>query len=183
MARTLQVVASVALATVLSGRLTAQGSNAAVSPYKTSLIATVIPVALGVAVAGTGSDLDGRLVAGYVVATLGASIGPAAGHWRLGQDTRGWVGAAGRLFLTWGSVAAAAAVIPECYLWACLDQLGTGYTLMLLGHGASAVWAVSDIVSLRGVESPQPVKEPMVDVRPVYMRATQGVGVGIRVRF
>ena len=171
----------IALVLVLHGYASAQESDRA-RAFRTSLIATVVPVGAGVAVmAATGLEGDGA-VAGYVLATVGASVGPALGYWQKGDEARGWAGAAGRLALTWGSLVLAAAELGDCDFWTC--NFDNASLIVLAGHGLAVTWAVSDIAALGGVTIRWPRSgKPPVRLSAVVVPSGRAPGLLLGMRF
>jgi hypothetical protein len=147
-------------------------TSSAQAAFRTSVVGTAVPVALGTILAATADFKGDQAIAGYGIASLGLSAGPSLGHWQLGERRRGWVGAGGRLLLTWGSVALASATLKDCDLWTCPDdQVETAAAIMLAGHVAAGFWALRDIAALRGESSWQPTRStgrPRVSVAPSF---------------
>lgn len=180
-----QLVQAISLALILHGNSEAQVDDPAPRAYRTSLLSTAIPVVLGTAMI-VASDFEGdRFVAGYVLASLGVSIGPAIGYWQQAQSAKGWTGAGGRLALSWGSVALAAAALGDCDFWTCTnDQYTTAGLILAIGHGAAALWALHDIASLRGAVFPPPRRRrPQFSLAPTYVPAARAPGLLLELRF
>jgi hypothetical protein len=166
-----QVVWAIALGLVLPGSSAAQAEDRAQRAFRTSVVGTAIPLVVGTAIMGA-SDAEGDQVAGYAIASLGLSVGPALGHWQLGEHRTGWLGAGGRLLLAWGSVALAVSALGDCDFWTCsADQLETAELVLVSGHAAAALWALRDIASLNGSAFRLPTRRgPQVRVAPGFSR-------------
>ena len=109
---------------------------------RTGVLATVIPVVAGTALAVTSPDDGG----GALVATVGLLIGPALGYQEARMGGRGWRGAALRSALLLGSFAGAMAVCG----WYCTNDQEQG-ARWLLGGGLALVTAsaIYDLSRLR----------------------------------
>jgi hypothetical protein len=109
-----------------------------VAPIAVSVLATVVPTALGVTLANAGSGAGGWLV------FYGIFFGPSTGHFYAGKAGRGLASAGLRLAMTLG---AAFGIVAECSPnpWAPCDEgaVSTIGYLWLAGMTASAVYDIA----------------------------------------
>lgn len=108
---------------------------------RVGILATVIPVAAGVAVVATQQD-DGP---GFLFAQLGLLLGPAFGYQEAGRGGRGWRGAGLRTGLALGSFIGAVAVC-----WDCTRDQERAAKMVAAGGGVLvAAAAIYDLARLR----------------------------------
>jgi hypothetical protein len=140
---------------------------------RVGMVATLVPVIGGVALAASGGD--DAAVAGILVAAGGLALGPAIGDWSAGLTGRGFAGFGIRLALGFGGLVATFAAGYDC------TDCGGAYALLLGTAVLTAGHAVWDITTLPKAEAKQ--RGARVTVAPVWVPATGSPGLGVRVGF
>lgn len=149
------------------------------SPYvavQLSLLGTVVPTALGIAMGDGAGSLRGWLIA------YGVFVGPSTGYFYGGQVGRGMGTAALRFGILLG---AAAGAMGACGgVWGC-DDPGAANAIVIVGLGAYVASALYDIARAGAAADAWNARhaERRVTIMPRVDPVTPSGGVSVRIGF
>lgn len=180
-------VARLLLAVTVSGfgiapALVAQTPAASVSgaaseavAFHASLWGTVVPLAAGIALAGTdATDPDG--LPAFLLIAGGAAFGPSLGHFYAGNVRRGMTGAGIRTGVMLTTLAVVGALCDGC------AEEDDAAVLITLGVGAAAVIGLA-ARDIRGARASVRARSEGLSLAPWLPLGERGIGVVATLRF
>lgn len=181
-----QLITPLAAAAVIAGTpavVRAQQARASFAPkspstaVELSLLGTVVPTALGIALRNDGN----RTLGGWLI-TYGVFLGPSTGYFYGGRVGRGFGGGALRFGILMGT---AVGVMGACGGFFGCESPGTANAVALVGVVAYAISAIYDIANAgRAAVEWNARHEPRrLTVTPRIDPGTRSAGAAVRVTF